>query len=351
MRSPGEAGLLHAATTTATSPGSKRSRTAARSPSSLDASAAIAANTSSSAAPRATSSATRRSAACSSASTRSSARACAAEIAVLASSAKSARWASIAGGIGSRPATISAPQSPPCRRIGTPALVEKPNRLAICGQRPDIAPRSSMRVARPVRHTRWTDPSPLPGARIPSAKVAGAPSSATISLAPSGATKRRTMPNSTPASRDAWTATAWSTDSAGASRTVSSAIRRSAVCSSASAWSSARAWVLASAAATRSANCRSRSSVPAGSGRPLDVAVSMPHTAASTEIGAATAAAQPVGVRERVVRLAGVVVDPHDAILAPHAVGQRPGSEADPLSDRAPVRRSWRRRPAPRSAS
>ena len=67
-------------------------------------------------APRATSSATRRNAACSSASARSSVRACAAEIAVLASSAKSAveMRVSIARGSGSsRATTTSAPHSRP----------------------------------------------------------------------------------------------------------------------------------------------------------------------------------------------------------------------------------------------
>ena len=86
---------------------------------------------------------------------------------------------------------------------------------------------------------------------------------------------------------------ATNTSSGAAPRATSSATRRRAACSSASAVSSVRAWLLPTAAAMSCANASSRGSVPGGSGSAGEVAVNIPHTAPATVTGADTAAARP----------------------------------------------------------
>ena len=127
---------------------------------------------------------------------------------------------------------------------------------------------------------------------MPTTTPAGAPSMATISVEPSGS-KRNTVVKSTPDSRDPSTATARSTSSADIPRAESSAIRRSAACSSAKVVNAMRAWLLPTATAMSCANWARRSSVPGGSGCEGEVAVNIPHTASDTVTGADTAAPRP----------------------------------------------------------
>ncbi len=212
---------------------------------------------------------------------------------VPASSLKFDRWSSIPRGNGPcRVTTTSAPHSDSATRTGAAALLVNPKRWAICGHRPGMLARSSARAARPVRHTRQAEPSPDPGARIPTSKLSGAPASASITVDPSGS-NLSTMPKSTPASHEASRARASSTSGTGASRAASSASRRRAACSSASACTSVLACTSASAAPTSSVNCCRRCSVPAGSGEVPEVAVSIPHTSPATRIAAATDALNP----------------------------------------------------------
>jgi len=96
-----------------------------------------------------------------------------------------------------------------------------------------------------------------------------------------------------PDSRDPSTATACSTSPADMPRAESSAIRRSAACSSAKVVNSVRAWLLPTATAMSCANWARRSSVPGGSGCEGEVAVNIPHTASDTVTGADTAAPRP----------------------------------------------------------
>ena len=69
---------------------------------------------------------------------------------------------------------------------GTAALALNPCRCASCGHTPDISARLSILAGLPVRQTRCTAPSPVPGERIPTLIPSGAPSRATMTLLPSG---------------------------------------------------------------------------------------------------------------------------------------------------------------------
>ena len=102
------------------------------------------------------------------------------------------------------------------------------------------------------------------------------------------------MPNSTPASRDAWTATAWSTASAGAScdGELGDAPQRGLLVGE-RLQLAARLAVGQRGGDELGERLQPLLGCGAGSGASPEVAVSIPHTSPSTEIGAATAAASP----------------------------------------------------------
>ena len=211
--------------------------------------------------------------------------------------------------------------------------MEKPYRLAICGHRPDIAPKSSTRAARPVRQTRWTEPSPLPEARIPSFEVRGRAVEGHDLARAVGRDESQHHPeldSGQPGRLDGD-----GLQHRGGRRLLRGELRD---------------------ATQRGLRVRERLQVGAclavgqrrgdefgellepvlgSDGQRLSAGGGDQHPPHLGLDGdrRRDGRAEPVAIRERAVPFAGVVVDAHDASLAPHPFRQRLGLEADALSD------------------